>query len=283
MAVRAEPVLEIDPALEADYNLRARHPERPAVYAGFEQRSRAFHEGWAWRDTVRYGAHPRCRIDLYLPGAEPADGHGGLLVFIHGGYWRALEADSFRFIAQPHVRDGAAVALLEYPLAPEATLTEIVGHTRVAMQSLKQRLQGHGREAARIVLSGHSAGAQLAALALGEWAGRRHLLGISGLYDLAPLCHTSVHRDVRFTPDEVQRFSPMDLPVDPGVEALLVVGGLETPGFRAQTRRYAHVLQAGGSRVQAWIAPERTHFDVLEEFVQLGSPMYRYLVKALQP
>ncbi len=59
------------------------------------------------------------RGPLQLFDLFPAKRPGSpVVVFIHGGYWRALSKDHYGFIAEPLVEAGAAVALMDYDLCP---------------------------------------------------------------------------------------------------------------------------------------------------------------------
>jgi arylformamidase len=48
-----------------------------------------------------------------------------VLVFIHGGYWRALDKSDHSFIAPSFTRDGACVVVPNYALCPAVTIPEI--------------------------------------------------------------------------------------------------------------------------------------------------------------
>ena len=58
---------------------------------------------------LRYGPGPKETLDLFVPAGRRA----GTFVFIHGGYWRALDKDDFSFVAGPFVAQGIAVAVVE--------------------------------------------------------------------------------------------------------------------------------------------------------------------------
>src|SRR3546814_19607098 len=78
----------------------------------------------ACRLDLPYGAHPREVFDLFtVPQPDRP-----LVVFIHGGYWQALDKSSFSFIADGFATEAADqvanVAVLGYPLAPEADRSE---------------------------------------------------------------------------------------------------------------------------------------------------------------
>ena len=82
-----------------------------------------------------------------------------------------------------------------YTLAPQASLTTIVREIGAALDWLGDQGPAHG-VAGPVVVSGWSAGAQLAALHLGH---RRVVAGlaISGVYDLKPLRDTALNDALR--------------------------------------------------------------------------------------
>src|SRR5579862_369785 len=84
---------------------------------------------------LRYGERPRATLD-YFPCGKP---NAPLFVFIHGGYWQRNEKERFSFTALGPLAHGINVAVPGYTLAPEATLTEIVGEIRSALTWLAAR------------------------------------------------------------------------------------------------------------------------------------------------
>ncbi len=252
----------IDPALEADYALRARHPERDAEYARMRAASDPLRAQHAATLDLRYGDGPRMRLDYFGAGEGTP-----LLVFFHGGYWRALEKEIFGFLAGPLLARGISVALPGYDLAPAVSVPQIVAQAHAALAWLAQaRL---GCDAGRVVLSGHSAGAQLAAMAMLDPRsplGLRGLLGVSGVYDLAPLLRTSVGASVALTAAQARSASPLHALHDGArFPARLVAGARETPGFVGQTLRFAEALRARGEEAEAVLVPGTTHFSVLHD------------------
>ena len=98
-----------------------------------------------------------------------------------------------------------------YTLAPDTTLAGIVREIGTALDWLAREGPSHGI-AGRLVLSGWSAGAQLAALHLGHPAVAAGL-AISGVYDLVPLRETYLNDKLALTDDEIETLSPLRLPV----------------------------------------------------------------------
>src|SRR5262249_38071372 len=78
------------------------------------------------------GARPRARLD-YFPSGTMAP---ALFLFIHGGYWQRNEKETFAFVAEGPLRHGIDVAVVGYTLAPDASLTDIVGEIHQALDYL---------------------------------------------------------------------------------------------------------------------------------------------------
>ena len=82
----------------------------------------------ACRIDVPYGDTSGQMLDIFPAAREGAPVH----VFIHGGYWRALDKQPYAFSTQPLVAAGALVASINYTLCPAVTLDEIVRQSRAA-------------------------------------------------------------------------------------------------------------------------------------------------------
>ena len=276
---------EIDPELEAGYNLRARHPEREAVYADMARRSAALRASAPVRLDLRYGPSPPETLD-YFPAARGAR----LFVFVHGGYWRALDKAIFSFLAKPFLDAGIAVALTNYGLAPSVPLAEIVAQSDRSIAWLARNAGELGHDPARIVVCGHSAGGHLAAMAaLADWPALglarppiAAIVPVSGLFDLAPLVRTNVNEALRLTPAAAMALSPTSLLRATGIPTLVAVGGRETKAFRAQSRDFHAAWQEAGNP-SAYLEPaSHTHFTVLEDIADPGAGLCRAILALLQ-
>jgi len=264
----------VDPALEAQYNLRIRHPERSAIYAGMTARSAAWRARAPGFVELTYADEPACRLEFYP--AQGVSGPAPLLFFIHGGYWRALEPGIFSYLAEAWTQRGVHVALPGYTLAPKARVERIVDEVAAALEYLRDRAQHFGIDTTRIVVSGHSAGGQLGAciLAAGNWHAAG-FLGISGVYDLEPLLATTVNHDVHFDAASARTLSPLRRAAVPGVRYVCAVGGGETDGFRGQSRNYVASLQRQGVSARYLEVTGRNHFDVLDDLADPTHPLFQ--------
>ena len=168
--------------LDAGYNNGAAVPNRDAIMAGWAERSARVRRDRSGHLDLRYGTAPRERLDLFLAGNPK----GPTLAFIHGGYWQMFDKEGFGFIAEGVLPNGFNVALIEYTLAPEARMDQIVGEVRRATAWLHAHLADYGADPAQLYLAGHSAGGHLTAMTMTLGA-VKGAVAISWIYDLEPI------------------------------------------------------------------------------------------------
>ena len=254
---------------EAEYNNRARVPEHPAVMAGWVRDAAAYRENHPPR-LLRYGPGERNRIDLFA-----GDGDGPLVVFIHGGYWQALDGSSFSHCARGLNARGISVAVPTYDLCPAVTVADIVRQMRMACCELARL----GRP---LVVSGHSAGGHLAACMLAtDWRAFDASLpkglvsaayAISGLFDLPPLLGTSINRALQLDEASARAASPL-LSAPPARGSLdAVVGGNESAEYFRQSRS---IVEAWGRAIATRFGtvPDANHFTAIAPLADPDSAM----------
>lgn len=113
-------------------------------------------------------------LDLHLPEGVK---NPPLLMFIHGGGWKAGDRRNCKmdWVA----RHGIAVASIEYRLSQEALFPAQIHDCKGALSWLRAHATEYGYDASRVVVSGTSAGGHLAAL-LGTSGGVAELEGDTG-------------------------------------------------------------------------------------------------------
>lgn len=264
--------------LEAEYNNRARVPEHPEHFKRWTEAAakfRAAHRNFEPR--ISYGASERQYIDLFWP----ATGRDApVVLFIHGGYWRALDPSLHSHFAAGLNAHGIAVALAGYDLCPSVRIADIIGQVRAAAIFLGRRL---GR---RIVVSGHSAGGHLTAcLVASDWKKLAPDLpedfipagfSVSGLFDLEPMLHVSMNQDLRLTKEDIPTVSPLTWAIAPGRTLDAWVGHNESSEFLRQSRQVADEWGRRGVHARYVEAPGN-HFTVLDPLAEPNSKMTRRL------
>ena len=255
--------------LEIQYNARATVPDFDAEMRAYRSLSdQAFAELTVLKD-ISYGASGDDKIDLF-----PAkDTNAPLLVFIHGGYWRALSRRESAFMAKQFVAHGVAVAIIEYTLAPIASPSEIVDQTRRAISHLIENPDDLPYERNRIILAGSSAGAHLAAMAL-----RPEIKGAllaSGLYDLEPLRFCTPNEWLSLTEETARQNSPVHQPLPTGIPLIFTWGETETDEFKRQSHDYADEISNAGGTTRQFEVPNRNHFNVITDLADNQSRVFR--------
>ena len=214
--------------------------------------------------TVTYGPKPANTIDLILPATHPAPLH----VFIHGGYWQELSKRESMFPAPDTLARGIGFAAVDYTLAPHASLDEIVAECTAAITHLFENAEALGIDRTRIVISGSSAGAHLAAMTCQTLPTHMRPKGavlISGVYELEPLIGTYINDPLHLDVAAAHRNSPALHSVAHFPRTVITWGEQETDEFKRQSRQFAQLLQDADTQVTAFEVPNRNHFDIVED------------------
>ncbi len=260
----------------------------------YASRSQAARRKTAGNLNLRYGAQPAQRLDLFVPPrplSHQASPLPPLLVFIHGGYWQELSKEESAFAASDCVQQGMAFAALDYTLAPQASVAEMVVECRMALAWLHQHAATLGFDANRIVVAGSSAGAHLAAMAALPDSGEvgvpvpwkvKALVLVSGIYELEPLVGTSINAAVGLTLATAREASPALHPLAGFPPSIVCWGEVETMAFKQQSQHFAQRLLQAGARCQTFEVPGRNHFDIILDLADPNTPLGRSTAALLQ-
>jgi arylformamidase len=261
---------------EVEYNNRARVPESPALIAGWARDAAAYSEQHA-ATCLTYGEGARHSIDLFAGESE-----GPIVVFIHGGYWQALDGSFFSHLAGGLNAHGISVAIPSYDLCPGVTVQTIVEQMRAATRELARLGQP-------LVISGHSAGGHLAACMLAtDWKELdptlpsdliRAAYAISGLFDLEPLVETTVNNALHLDAATARAVSPLfwQTPAHGSLDA--VVGEAESAEYFRQSKTVAERWGAAGIATKFGVVPGANHFTAIAPLADPASPMVQRLLE----
>jgi arylformamidase len=261
---------------EVEYNNRARVPENPALMAGWARDAAAYRAKHAPR-AMSYGPGARHRIDFFPgDGQGGLDGKGPIVVFIHGGYWQALDGSSSSHLAAGLNAHGIDVAIPSYDLCPDVSVDAIIGQMRMASRELARL----GRP---LVMSGHSAGGHLAACMLAtDWPAFDASLPaalvtaaytISGLFDLGPLVETSINKAMRLDQAAAKAVSPLFWPAPARGSLDAVVGGNESAEYFRQSQTIVDRWGKAGVATRFGTVPDANHFTAVAPLADPDSPM----------
>ena len=192
------------------------------------------------------------------------------MVFVHGGYWMALDKSSWSHLATGAVEHGFAVAMPSYTLCPAIRIAGIVREVGAAIETAADLVAGP------IVLCGHSAGGHLvsriicsgAPLRPAVQARIRNVVSVSGLHDLRPLMRTRLNETLRLDEPESCQESPALLRPMPEARITCWVGGGEREEFRRQSALLANIWTGLGTTTACVEEPDRHHFSVVDGLQQ---------------
>lgn len=243
----------------------------------------------------------RQTLDVYAA----ADGKDRPIVFwIHGGGWQ--RGDKTDVQTKPHafVQKGFVFVSTNYRFVPTVTIKEMAGDVAKAIHWIHDHAKEYGGNPNRIVVMGHSAGAQLAALICTDERYLRaeglSLAMIKGCvpvdgdtYDVPMQIATVEERRAaiyrqKFGDEEHQKdLSPVThVAKGKQIPPFLILHVAEHPETKAQSQRLADVLQKVGISAKAFPAEGKTHTTINSD---LGTPddkpsqaLFEFLKNALQ-
>jgi arylformamidase len=269
------------------YNNRELVPDHPQYLARWAEDSKRARDTMTSHLDLRYGDMPGETLDLF-PARK---GDGSCLMFIHGGYWRALDKRDFSYLAPTLVDGGISLAVVNHDLCPRISMEEIVRQMLRASRWLWLHAEDYGMDQDRLYVSGHSAGGHLSAMLMCAlwpafdarlpkdlWKGA---LAISGLYDLRPLVHVDwLNVDLRLDETGALRLSPAFLPPATRAPVMTAVGGSESSEFLRQNALLRSRWRAAFAGDIAM--PGRHHFSVLDALADPKSALFQGVRKLMK-
>jgi len=227
---------------------------------------------------IAYGSDPNQFFDLRLPREKDRNSYP-LVINIHGGYWRArYNLDHASHLCAALTAKGLATANVEYRRVGNegggwpGTFADI----RSAQDFLVQSADRHKFDVERLLVMGHSAGAQLALCLASHERAVTRVVSLAGVIDLqrAYQLHLSNDAVVEFlggtpadVPDHYREADPMQLSV-PKARQCLIHGLADDVVPPAFSRNYvdAKHQRSGKDKEDAQLVEIRGagHFDVID-------------------
>ena len=109
-----------------------------------------------------HDGHERQKLDLYLPGQNEGDLPLPLIIWVHGGAWRAGSKQNCR--SARFLRHGYAAASINYRLSQHAIFPAQIEDCKAAIRFLRANAGKYNIDPDRIGVWGSSAGGHLVAL-----------------------------------------------------------------------------------------------------------------------
>lgn len=237
--------------------------------------------------------HARQVLDVYAPVAAKSV---PVVFWIHGGGWQAGDKSEVRLKPQVFVDRGFVFVSTNYRLLPQVDMDTLIRDIAKSLHWVHDHIAEHGGDPERVVVMGHSAGAQLAALICTDdrylqaegltLAMLKGCVPVDGdTYDIPAIITTAEirrrvhnlpqakvgHRE-KFgnDPEKHIAFSTIThIARDKGIPPFLILHVGEHPDTTAQAQRLEAVLNAAEIPVKRVGASDTTHSRINDN---LGTP-----------
>ena len=271
--------------LEEQYNARAAVPDHEKIFEDWRQLSAEYRQQSECELDIPYASSERATLDLFLPQQTNAPAH----MFIHGGYWRAMDKSFFSFLARGLVERGALVAIVNYGLCPNVSMGDIVQQIGDACQWLWRNCSKYGGNSDSIHLSGHSAGGHLTAMMMAtDWPSLytdlplnliKSGIPISGLFDLEPMRHIPLNDDLNLDEKNAYLNSPMHLNRLTDAPLSVIVGGEESDEFRRQSHDFVSKWGEETPGIEYIELLNQNHFTIIDQMKFADNPLTETILR----
>lgn len=237
---------------------------------------------------LAYGpAGPRQTLDIFPPSKDKAP----ILIFIHGGYWYFNSKEPRRFPAEIFNDNDIAWVPINYRLAANANMDEIVEDVRSAVAWVYKHASEYGCDPEQIYVSGNSAGGHLTAeLISDDWPEQFGLppdvvkgaCAVSGLFDLEPLLQCEPNEKLNMKIDVAKRNSPIYHLSSTPTPLIVTCGANESEEFKRQAAEYAAYCSESAFPISYFTLQGHDHFSIIGEFANKDSQLFQALISMIK-
>jgi arylformamidase len=240
-------------------------------------------------------AHALKKLDMYIPtqAKDPPAKDLPVVVWIHGGGWQTGDKTEVHIKPRFFTQLGYIFVSVNYRLLPEVEMDTIVNDVAESIGWVHQNIASYGGDPDRLLIMGHSAGAQLAALVCTDYSYlEKQSVPISAIklcvsvdgdtYDIPAMIDTAEIRQklhglplpdfghrVKFgnDPEKHKRFSPVThIAKGRPTPHFLIFFVSDHPDVTAQAFRFRNALLEAGREVWCFAALSTTHSRINSDF-----------------
>ena len=259
--------------------------------------------------SYQKNGHARHVLDIYTPEKQ-ARNSLPVVFWIHGGGWQVGDKGDVSLKPKVLTERGLILVSTNYRLLPEVTMDELVGDVARSLGWVYRNIARYGGDPGQIIVGGHSAGAQLAALICiddkylkKEGVSFEVLKGcipVDGdTYDIPKIIMTAEHRQAiyggkMFTFGHRQKFgNDPEKHVDfsavthvtkgKRIPPFLILYFSGNPDTRAQAQRLESVLRAADIPTRAYGKRDTNHSRLNNDLGKPGDPATKEFFRFLDP
>jgi acetyl esterase/lipase len=223
----------------------------------------------------------RHKLDLYLPKGQK---DYPVLLFIHGGAWKAGSKEFAGKFGRTLAKNGIAVVSANYRLSPKVTHPAHIQDVARAFAWTYNNIAKHGGRADQIFVCGHSAGAHLIALlATDDTYLKAHKLSLGNIKGAipvsAPFIVGSKNKEVWGEDKEVAKnASPMNHVKANQPPFLIIVADKDIKNFDKMAEEFTKAMTDAKNEATSMIVKDRDHGTVMGKMANEDDPATQALL-----
>ena len=232
-----------------------------------------------------YGAEARQKLDVYVPAGRAA-ANLPVVIFFYGGGWVDGDRGDYAFAGRAFAAQGFVAVVADYRLVPQVRFPAFNQDGALAVKWVRDNIARYGGDPGRIGVSGHSAGAYIAAMLTLD----RHYLSdvgvdpaiiraaalLSGPYDFYPFTEAR-GRDALGQWPRPAETQPISFARADAPPMLLMHGTADVVVRPYNSEKLAAKLTSLGARPELRRYPGKNHTDTIKSL----SPAFRGSTPAL--
>ena len=207
-------------------------------------------------------------------------------IFIHGGYWRALDKSYHSHMALPFIKNNICFFNINYDLCPKVKLTDIKNQIIKAILWIHKNAKKFGGDNNNIVLSGHSAGAHLVSMMLSvNWIKYninpnifKGIALISGIYNTEIVPDLKVNDEIRLSNIEAIRNNPFRLKPKLNTKAIISYGNKEPLLWQKQSKKFLKFLNNNNFQCKEIISKNDNHFSLIDTLGNFNNKLVKEII-----
>lgn len=213
-----------------------------------------------------------------------------VMIFLYGGSWKSGKKEIYNFLGSRMARRDVVTVIADYPLSPDYQVDDMVKVAAQAALWTKNNISKYGGDPDEIFISGHSAGAHLAAVlatnnkhfeALGEENPIKGavLIDPAGLdmhWYLSDYPEEGKKYMKAFTedPDFWEAYSPINYLERQSIPLLILEGERTYPSISTSIDRFLEEAEEQEFEISYEFYPHKKHIPMITQFLYTGSKGY---------
>ncbi len=272
--------------LDKDYNPRENVSNYKNLLLKSYERAKLATKKMHHHKNVSYGAGKLQKLDIYYKNNKCLK---PIHIFLHGGYWRALDKNYHSHMALPFYNEDIIFFNVNYDLCPQVKLSDIKVQIIEAIVWIYKNSEKYDGDNQYITLSGHSAGAHLISLMLGiKWELYnipKHVFHgaflVSGVFDTDLVLKLKVNKEIQLTKKEAKKNNPFYIIPTLNIPIILSYGSLEPVLWKMQTVKFCDFLKNNKFDTLILESKNDNHFTLIDTLANKEAPLVKKMINLI--